>query len=343
MHASSWRRRWLREGQILWHSHERSSISINTSIMSAFPSLFSFGSSSAEKQKRQASAAATARLQQQVAQLRLENQQLKASQEEKPVFSFGVIADIQYADIDDAHNFAKTELRRYRHALSESEKAVSAWNAYDKAPLAFIAQLGDIIDGQNAGKYGQGVGLKEPVSFAALETVLERLEKVDKKVPYVHCVGNHELYNFTWEQMEQHLNVQGRHKVSEEGRFYFSFRPALGWTVLVLNPYEVSTIQDENLEGYKMARAILERENPNDVFSQGKGNYFQGLKGDKCRFVPFNGGVGEEQLEWLRGQVQASKERKDKLIVLCHVPLHHKSASWKTVGKPCCIYFLCTG
>ena len=309
--------------------------------MSSFPSLFSFGSSSGEKKQERAVSAATSRLEKQVSQLRAENHALKSKQEEKPLFAFGVIADIQYADIEDAQNHAKTEMRRYRFALEETDRAVQMWNAYDKVPLAFIAQLGDIIDGQNAGKYGQGLKLKEPVSYAALQDVLEKLERTKQGIPFYHCVGNHEMYNFTWKEMEESLNKEGRHKISEKGKFYYSFRPALGWTVVVLNAYDICTMQDENSDGYKIAREILEKENPNDVFSQGKVNYFEGLKGEKCRFVPFNGGIGNEQLSWLTSEVEASKERGDMLIVLTHIGLHHRAGSWKTVGKQICNVVVC--
>jgi manganese-dependent ADP-ribose/CDP-alcohol diphosphatase len=37
--------------------------------------------------------------------------------QEKPIYSFGVIADVQYADMDDALNFKKDRLRRYRNSL----------------------------------------------------------------------------------------------------------------------------------------------------------------------------------------------------------------------------------
>lgn len=43
-----------------------------------------------------------------------ENGELK---EDCVLFSFGAIADIQYADDDDAWDFKKTRQRRYRHAL----------------------------------------------------------------------------------------------------------------------------------------------------------------------------------------------------------------------------------
>ena len=58
-----------------------------------------------------------------------------------PVFRFGVIADIQYAPINNATNFAGTETRNYRGALDEAAKAVAAWNALSGPGLSFVAQV----------------------------------------------------------------------------------------------------------------------------------------------------------------------------------------------------------
>lgn len=79
----------------------------------------------------------------------------------RPVFSFGVIADIQYCDCDDATNFAGTEHRKYRDTLRQTELAVASWN---QAKVNFVVQLGDLIDGQNAGGYGAGLSFSEPQS-----------------------------------------------------------------------------------------------------------------------------------------------------------------------------------
>ena len=73
-----------------------------------------------------------------------------------PRFAFGVIADVQYADVDDAFDFHKTHIRRYRHALKVFEAAVQGFKEYqldqqnkdDGTPISWVAQLGDLIDGK---------------------------------------------------------------------------------------------------------------------------------------------------------------------------------------------------
>lgn len=57
--------------------------------------------------------------------------------QEKPLFSFGVISDVQYADVDQAGE------RDYRGTLAILEKTVEELNQHE---LAFTVSLGDLID-----------------------------------------------------------------------------------------------------------------------------------------------------------------------------------------------------
>ena len=56
---------------------------------------------------------------------------------------FGVVADVQYCDIDDARNFAGTEVRFYRGSLDGARRAA---RGFEEARLGrgldFVAQLG---------------------------------------------------------------------------------------------------------------------------------------------------------------------------------------------------------
>lgn len=54
-----------------------------------------------------------------------------------PLFSFGVAADIQYADKNTAG------ARHYRDSLAKLDDCLGFWNA---APLDFVIQLGDLVD-----------------------------------------------------------------------------------------------------------------------------------------------------------------------------------------------------
>ena len=65
-------------------------------------------------------------------------------------------------------------------------RAVKTWNATEG--LSFVANLGDIIDGQTEFK---GLG-----SEKGLSKVLNVFSSLRDSIPIVHMIGNHELYNF---------------------------------------------------------------------------------------------------------------------------------------------------
>jgi hypothetical protein len=86
------------------------------------------------------------------------------------LFSFGVIADIQYAD-------KKIKGRRdYRVSIPRLQKCVNDLNQRD---LAFTIQLGDIIDGNETREQ----------TLADLDAVFEEFDKLT--MPKYHVVGNH--------------------------------------------------------------------------------------------------------------------------------------------------------
>lgn len=92
-------------------------------------------------------------------------------------FSFGVIADVQYADIPNGTNFREDEVRCYRGGLRVLGQAVEAWNSEAAqgagCDFAAVMQLGDLIDGQNSGTYGAGLEFPEPRSETAWASVHE--------------------------------------------------------------------------------------------------------------------------------------------------------------------------
>ena len=243
-----------------------------------------------------------------------------------PSFRFGLISDIQYADINDAMNFSKTEQRTYRGGIEYTRAAVQYWNNMQPQPH-FIMQLGDIIDGQNNGTYGQGLNLKQPQSQSALSSITQELDH--SQMPIHHIIGNHELYNFDWRQLRNRLN-RDQHCIAQE-QFYYSFSPVAGWRCIVLNSYAISTMQDKESTGYKQAYAILAQKNKN-FLSQGKADYFEGLEGLEQRFVPFNGGFGTEQLEWLKETIASSHTQKERVLVFVHNPICEDAASAKNLA-----------
>ena len=51
-----------------------------------------------------------------------------------PQLRLALISDIQYANINDAHDYGGFELRRYSATLDHARAAVEAWRAFDPPP-----------------------------------------------------------------------------------------------------------------------------------------------------------------------------------------------------------------
>jgi len=249
------------------------------------------------------------------------------------LFRFGLISDIQYADMEDASNFSGSEHRAYRASAGHAAQAIQHWCSLEYKP-AFIAQLGDLIDGQNAGEYGQGLDLTEPESEQAFQEVMKAWWSCP--IPTYHAVGNHELYNFSWERLSELLNGThhgAEHHISdlEQDQFYFSWQPAKGWRIIMLNCYEISVIRPRSPENFTQAETFLRTYNPNYLKSPPY-NYFEGLATEHLRYVPFNGGFGTHQLAWLQSKLDIAHLAGERVLVMGHLPIYPLAASPRNVA-----------
>ena len=232
------------------------------------------------------------------------------------LFSFGVVADVQYADLDNGSNFLKTVTRYYRHSLDALRTAVRCWG---DANVLFVAQLGDLLDGQNGNVPGR--------TASAEVTVMGVLAALPPSIPVYSCVGNHELYNwqrggalegssigFAHPQAQQQAAAVGTGARST----YYSFIPHAGWRFVVLDAFVISTMgYSRDHPNCVAAWALLDAHNPNDCRQQGV-DLSQGMTGIDSRWMPYNGAHGTEQLAWLQRELQAAAQRSEKVVVLSH-------------------------
>jgi len=127
------------------------------------------------------------------------------SNEKKPAFSFGVIADVQYCEC------VPQGTRFYSNSLIKLAKCVKDFNARD---LSFIIQLGDLID-------------RDIDSYESVLSIFNQIKK-----PKYHVLGNHD-YNVDEEKKE---NVP--EKVGLVSRYYeFGSN---GWRMIVLDGNDLS-------------------------------------------------------------------------------------------------------
>ncbi|XP_004515860.1 manganese-dependent ADP-ribose/CDP-alcohol diphosphatase-like [Cicer arietinum] len=228
---------------------------------------------------------------------------LENAHDKQPLFSFGLISDVQYSDIPDGRSFLGVP-RYYRHSILVLQRAVQNWNNHQKHK--FVINFGDIVDGF----------CQKDKSFNTVKKVVDEFEKFNGKV--YHLIGNHCLYNLPRSKLLPLLKIH-----SLEGHAYYDFSPVPKYRFVVLDGYDISAIgwpQDHprTLEAMK----FLKEKNPNED----KNSPF-GLIGLERRFLMFNGGVGKEQMEWLNNVLKEATKLKQNVVVSCHLSLYPGASS----------------
>ncbi|XP_057466353.1 manganese-dependent ADP-ribose/CDP-alcohol diphosphatase-like [Actinidia eriantha] len=221
----------------------------------------------------------------------------------RPLLSFGVISDVQYADIPDGRSFIGVP-RYYRHSILVLQRAVQKWNDLQK--LKFTINFGDIVDGY----------CPKDQSLNAVKTLVSEFEIFDG--PVFHMIGNHCLYNLSRDKLLPLLKIPGLN-----GSAYYDFSPIPEYRFVVLDGYDISAIgwprdHPNTVEALKFLRA----KNPNS-----EKNSPEGLVGLERRFLMFNGAVGKEQLVWLDGTLQSATKSNQKVVICCHLPLDPGASS----------------
>ena len=204
--------------------------------------------------------------------------------------------------------------------------------------IDFIVHNGDIIDHQCAFDF-QTDSFK-PISEGRRQ-LADVMEILDRRAcrEWIFTIGNHELYNFMRRELIDGVDlkkegIESYSKdgltfkcASEDGDLYYAKKPHEKWKVIILNPYDVSIYSKGREQGLdEEALSLLRKHNPNadkwcdenpDVVQtermSGTFPYFKDLEGLNGRWVPFNGGVGATQLEWLRAELKRSKENEEKV------------------------------
>ncbi|CAA0818094.1 Manganese-dependent ADP-ribose/CDP-alcohol diphosphatase [Striga hermonthica] len=221
----------------------------------------------------------------------------------QPLISFGVISDVQYADIPDGRSFLGVP-RYYRHSLLVLQRAVRNWN---EKKLKFAVNFGDIIDGF----------CPKDQSLDAITKILEEFRSFDG--PTYHMIGNHCLYNLPREKLLPLLNIPSQ----DDGRAYYDFSPIPEFRFVVLDGYDISAIgwSKDHPNAIKAVN-LLNEKNPNS-----DKNSPNGLVGPERRYLMFNGAVGPEQIEWLDYILQDATKLNQKVIICCHLPLEPRAST----------------
>lgn len=193
-----------------------------------------------------------------------------SAQSQKPVFSFGVIADVQYADADAAGT------RFYR---SSTDKLREALTNLKSDSVSFVINLGDLIDHD----------------YNSYKPVMDMLDSSELTI--YHVAGNHDYSVET--KYKKRLPVLNASKKGYYSIVYENFR------FIFLNGNEISTYSSGNKASVKNASALLQ----------------EMKKKGEINALDWNGGISNDQISWLRSQLDQSKEVKEKVFLICHFPL----------------------
>ncbi|XP_077552407.1 manganese-dependent ADP-ribose/CDP-alcohol diphosphatase-like [Haemaphysalis longicornis] len=239
---------------------------------------------------------------------------------EKPLLTFGVLTDVQYADCDDKPaGYDPSLIRYYRNALSQVERAYSHWSrpmpGSEERAVRLVLQLGDLIDINNG---GCGVGL---------DRVLSMLEAL----PTYHTLGNHELYNCTRRELVTryvcpNLLPDWTPPSSDDPVFYYSFSPVPGVKLISLDCFEESVLgRDPSELRWQQAAQLLTR--VHGTTDPEVWEWPDNLQGLDKRFIDSNGALSEAQLHWLGAELTKADAAGDIVIVFGHLAVHPSSAN----------------
>lgn len=146
-----------------------------------------------------------------------------AQKADAPLFTFGVLADVQYCDCKTSGS------RHYSSSLRKLHEAVRVFN---QQQVKFVVSLGDFID-------------RDAQSFDTLNKITRQLQ-----MPLHHVLGNHD---FSGEQagIEKAASYLG---LKDK---YYTFTKA-GWRFIVLNGNDISVLGNtENSKNHLLAQKRL--------------------------------------------------------------------------------------
>ncbi|KAL7535527.1 hypothetical protein ACHAXR_006544 [Thalassiosira sp. AJA248-18] len=245
----------------------------------------------------------------------------------KPIYTFGVLTDIQYAPIPDGHSYSGNP-RYYRHAKTAAEYAAKH---FEEEQVQCVVNLGDIIDGKCSTLSPPEVEGCVIDANDAIDDVLEALSNY-KSGRILHTYGNHELYNLSREDLAHKLSIPFTLEPTNDLVGYYDHllhesqqSSSMKLRFIVLDSYDICLLGRcaETSPKRHAAHRIMAKNNPNFPEEE---NSPEGLEGLSKRFVGFNGGVDQPQLDWLEQSLQMARDNDEKVILCSHQPIHPDSS-----------------
>jgi manganese-dependent ADP-ribose/CDP-alcohol diphosphatase len=217
----------------------------------------------------------------------------------RPLFTLGLIADIQYADMADTH--VEGRIQRFREAPGKLAAAVEELleNAAGGS-LQAVLTLGDVTNGNREDPARNPSDLETPAA------ILDRLGAAG--IPTYHVLGNHCL------DMPQATVLARLGFPAKDGSTpseddsaprssFYSTLLAPGWRLIALDTTELSGHSHaepsilEEAAAYAAAHPLSEAE---------------------PQMSPWNGGIGRAQAAWLDAALDAAAAAGERVIIAAH-------------------------
>ncbi|MCX6287550.1 MAG: metallophosphoesterase [Bacteroidetes bacterium] len=207
----------------------------------------------------------------------------------------GIFTDCQYC------NCKTNGIREYRLSLAKIDSCIAVFNAL---PLDAVFHLGDMIDHD----------------YGSYDSILPRFHRF--KAPLNLVLGNHDymIKKIYKEGLIDHIGItQFGRRIdggwSQDGRRIDggcppgAYTTVIGnWCFIVLNGDDLSFVAPQDKEQKEERNEAL-----SDLYMH---LHYNGM--------PWNGGIGKQQMKWLEGQLKAAQLAGQKVIVICHFPLFGK-------------------
>lgn len=193
-----------------------------------------------------------------------------------PLTTFGIITDIQYADVDDGMNYDKTRHRYYRNSLKLVSEAVQNWRQHEidnQCQLQFLLQLGDIIDLQAFTKNESDISLDRVLTeMNKLFPVNQSSQTQTQKI--LHLWGNHEMYNFPRKSLVNSVlntaKLLGQNHLASTNCFVYEVTSKL--RLICLDFYKLSLLGYEETDAeYVAALELMQAHNKNEDLNISEG------------------------------------------------------------------------
>lgn len=135
--------------------------------------------------------------------------------------------------------------------------------------------------------------------FSNYDSVIPHFQKFNSPVFYV--LGNHDFAVKDKEKKEV---------LKKMGMKETNYSVIIGnWQFIVLNGNDLSFLSPQSNAQKKERNSLII-------------DLVQGLR---CNFMPWNGGIGSSQMEWLESQLKEADLYRRKVVILCHFPVYPPS------------------